>query len=81
MWTFDFSQPKPCKDGPWDEQLVFVSKAQTGPLIPWYCEVLILINIDKDYCVFNFYKLNTVIMGFYNLAELFLVGKIDLNYV
>lgn len=54
MWTFDFSQPKPCKDGPWDEQLVFVSKAQTGPLIPWYCEVLILINIDKDYCVLIF---------------------------
>lgn len=33
MWTFDFSQlTKPCKDGPWDEQLVFVSKTQTGPL-------------------------------------------------
>lgn len=32
MWTFDFSQPKPCKNGPWDEQLVFVSKTQTGPL-------------------------------------------------
>lgn len=49
--------------------------------MPWFFRVLILINIDKDYCVFNFYKLNTVIMGFYNLAELFLVGKIDLNYV
>lgn len=31
--------------------------------------------------MFNFYKLNTVIMGFCNLAELLLVGKIDLNYV
>lgn len=32
MQTLDFSQPKPCKNGPWDEQLVFVSKTQTSPL-------------------------------------------------
>lgn len=28
--TFDFSQPQPSKNGPWDEQLVFVSKIQIG---------------------------------------------------
>lgn len=82
MLTFDFSQPKPSKNGPWDKQLVFVPKTQN-----WFLkchgisEILTLINIDKDYCVFNFYKLNTVIMGFCNLAELLLVRKIDLNYV
>lgn len=81
MWTFDLSQPKPCRNGPWDEQLVFVSKTQTGPLNAMVFGSLDLISIDKDYCVFNFYKLNTVITGLYNLAELFLVGKIDLNYV
>lgn len=32
MLTFDFSQPKPSKNGPWDKQLVFVSETQTGPL-------------------------------------------------
>lgn len=32
MWTFNLSQPKPCRNGPWDEQLVFVSKTQTGSL-------------------------------------------------
>lgn len=32
MLTFDFSQPKPSKNGPWDKQLVFVPKTQTGPL-------------------------------------------------
>ena len=28
--TFNFSQPQPSKNGPWDEQLVFVSKIQIG---------------------------------------------------
>lgn len=32
MLTFDFSQPKPSKNGPWDKQLVFVPKTQTGSL-------------------------------------------------
>lgn len=64
MWTFALSQPKPCRNGPWDAQLVFVSKTQTGPLNAMVFWTLDLINIDKDYCVFNFYKLNTVIMGF-----------------
>ena len=28
--TFSFSQPQPSKNGPWDKQLVFVSKTQIG---------------------------------------------------
>lgn len=27
---FDFSQPQPSKNGPWDNQLVFVSQTQIG---------------------------------------------------
>lgn len=28
--TSNFSQPQPSKNGPWDKQLVFVSKTQIG---------------------------------------------------
>lgn len=54
--------------------------------MPRHSEVLILINIDRITVCFIFKKkktkLNTVIMGFCNLAELLLVEKkIDLNYV
>lgn len=28
--TFDFSQPQPSKNGPWDEQLLFVAETQIG---------------------------------------------------
>ena len=56
--------------------------------MPRHSEVLILINIDRITVCFiqkkqKKQKLNTVIMGFCNLAELLLVEKkkIDLNYV